>query len=192
MKKKTNVAPELLLRRAEQLIHEYEMVEKQGTARDIPDGEMLLDLRNSISAVLIHLDSVGYKDTELYRSLDRRSPKFHRASYMARPKEILEEAKALLEKNRARYEYIYHAAAAKDMTILTIYINRVFEQAKIAEELMQTQDLTGFEEYRLALILTDLRKFIRQEKSKASIVARYKDTPRIVPEMKQVGQISMF
>jgi hypothetical protein len=192
VKKKSEVDPEVLFKRGEQLIYEYSMIEKHGTRKDIPDGEALLEISNALLSVRIHLEASGYKDTEPFRALMEKRPNFHRASYMARPNEILSEAKSLLDKNRAKYDYIYHAAAVKDMSYIMMTITRVYDQVKIAEELITAPTLSGAEEYRLALILTDLRKFIRQEKTKASIVGRYKDAPKKMPEKEEAGQVSMF
>ena len=78
------------------------------------------------------------------------------------------------------------------MSVIMMAIIRVYDQVKIAEELMGASSLTGDQEYRLALILTDLRMFIRQEKTKASIVGRYKDAPKKMPDKEEAGQVSMF
>lgn len=190
-KKKTE-DPNVLFKRGEQLVYEYSMIEKHGTRKDIPDGEALLEISNALLSVRIHLEASGYKDTEPFRALMEKRPNFHRASYMARPNEILSEAKSLLDKNRAKYDYIYHAASVKDMSYIMMTITRVYDQVKIAEELMTAPTLSGSEEYRLAEILTDLRKFIRQEKTKASIVGRYKDAPKKMPDKEDAGQVSMF
>lgn len=192
LKKKAQIDPTVLFKRGEELLYEYSMIEKHGTGRDIPDGEALLQISNALLWVQIQLEVAGYKNTEPYRVLMEKRPHFHRASYMARPNEILTEAKSLLKRNRAKYDYIYHAAAVKDMSYIMMTITRVYDQVKIAEELITAPTLSGAEEYRLALILTDLRKFIRQEKTKASIVGRYKDAPKKMPEKEDTGQVSMF